>query len=472
MALEIYNSLTKKVELFTAMDAQSVGLYTCGPTVYDYVTIGNWRTYTLGDTIARVLAYNGYPVTYYMNITDVGHLTGDNEGDADTGIDRMEKAKSREGKNAWEIAKFYAEDFKQGYGTLNLTLPKAYLEATAHIPEQIALVEKLMHAGLGYAIDDGIYFDTEAYEAKGYRYGELSNLDQIRAGARVDFNPEKRNPRDFALWKFSPKDEQRDMEWESPWGVGFPGWHIECSAMSMRYLGEQFDIHVGGEDLKSTHHPNEIAQSQGATGKSPFVRYWLHGAFLQIDGGKMGKSLGNAYTLHDIEKKGFSPLALRYFYFSGHYRSPLNFTWEALAAAETALNRLKESIRAHMTSPEFEQEMGRVDESYAERFLAAINDDLNMPMALAVLHALVRDQNIFPSDKVKIALHFDEVLGLDLATVPAQEEIPAEIILLAEEREEARRSKAWERSDELRAAIEAKGYTVKDTDTGPAIQKK
>ena len=310
MALNLYNSLTRKIEEFKPLESDHVGVYTCGPTVYDYVTVGNWRTYMLGDLIVRTLVYNGYNVRYYMNITDVGHLTGDNSGDADTGEDRMEKAKKREGKNAYEIADFYAQDFKKGYARLNLSQPKAFLPATEHIPEQIALVQKLMDKGIGYKISDGIYFDTAAYEEQGFEYGELSNLDQIKAGARVDFNPEKRNIRDFALWKFSPTNEKRDMEWESPWGVGFPGWHIECSAMSMKYLGNQFDLHVGGEDLKSTHHPNEIAQSQGATGQAPFVAYWLHGAFLQIDGGRMGKSLGNAYNLSDIDARGIDPITL------------------------------------------------------------------------------------------------------------------------------------------------------------------
>ncbi len=469
MALAFYNSLTKTTEPFVAHEGGSVGMYTCGPTVYNYVTIGNWRTYTLGDVAVRALRYSGYSVRYFMNITDVGHLTGDNAGDADTGEDRMEKAKAREGKNAWEIAKFYAEDFKSGYAALNLSEPEKFLPATEYIPEQIALVQALEEKGFAYRIQDGIYFDTEAYEKAGFVYGELSNLDQIKAGARVEFNPEKRNFRDFALWKFSPAGAKRDMEWESPWGVGFPGWHIECSAMSMRYLGAQFDIHIGGEDLKSTHHPNEIAQAQGATGKVPFVRTWLHGAFLQVDGGRMGKSLGNAFTLHDIEQKGFSPLALRYFYFSGHYRSPLNFTWEGLTSAATALGRIKSALWPDIVSEEDMLANGSVDEAYKARFIAAVEDDLNMPAALAVLHALVNDKNIPPADKLKTALNFDEVLGLDLGVI-IREEIPAAITLLAQEREEARRSKDWAKSDELRAKISEAGYTVRDTDTGPIVE--
>ena len=468
MALAFYNSLTKKIEPFTALEGNSVGMYTCGPTVYNYVTIGNWRTYMLGDVVVRALRYSGYDVQYYMNITDVGHLTGDNSGDADTGEDRMEKAKAREGKTAWEVAKFYAEDFKQGYKDLNLSEPEKFLPATDYIPEQIALVKTLENKGIAYRINDGIYFDTEAYERRGFTYGELSNLDQIKAGARVDFNPEKRNFRDFALWKFSPTDAKRDMEWDSPWGVGFPGWHTECVAMSMKYLGTQFDLHIGGEDLKSTHHPNEIAQAQGATGVSPFVRFWLHGAFLQVDGGRMGKSLGNAFTLHDIVKKGYSPLALRYFYFGGHYRSPLNFTWEGLDAATTALKRIKSTLAGLMTDKEYVLENGRVDDAYKARFIAALEDDLNMPLALSVLHALLQDTTLSPENKAKTALNFDEVFGFNLGTI-VETEIPAEILVLANEREAARKEKNWSKSDELRMQIEKAGYTVKDTSTGPVV---
>ena len=466
MALKLYNTLTKEIEVLKPIAYDHVGVYTCGPTVYDYVHIGNWRTYTLGDLVVRTLVYNGYKPRYYMNITDVGHLTGDNSGDADTGEDRMEKAKRREGKNAWEIAKFYAEDFKKSYKILNLTEPKAFLPATEHIPEQIDLVQKLIDAGLGYMISDGIYFDTAAYEEKGFEYGELSNLDQIKAGARVDFNPEKRNIRDFALWKFSPTNEKRDMEWESPWGVGFPGWHIECSAMSMKYLGDQFDLHVGGEDLKSTHHPNEIAQSQGATGKSPFVAYWMHGSFLQIDGGKMGKSLGNAYTLSDIVNKGIDPIALRYFYLMGHYKTSLNFTWEALEAAAKSLRRVQETILSFASS----DESGSVNDEYKNRFLEAINDDLNMPAALALLHELLKDKNLNNTTKFKTALDFDKVLGLNLGQ-ESQQDIPAEVMTLVDERNVARTEKNWSRADELRLEIEQMGYKVKDSDEKTLVTK-
>ncbi len=342
--MKLYNSLTRKIEDFEPINPPRVGLYACGPTVYDYVTIGNWRTYALGDLLARTLQYSNYQINYIMNITDVGHLIGDNLGDADIGEDRIEEAAKRESKTAWDIAKFYADDFFKGYKKLNLFQPEKFVKATDHIQEQIELVRKIENAGFTYKISDGIYFDIRAYESAGNKYGELSTLDDLKKGGRVKPNLEKKDPRDFALWKFSLFEEKRQMEWDSPWGKGFPGWHIECSAMSIKYLGEQFDIHLGGEDLKSVHHPNEIAQSEAATGKKPFVKYWLHGAFLLVDGGRMGKSLGNAYTLRDIGKKGFDPMALKYFYMTGHYRKQLNFTWEVLRAADIAYQKLKNHV--------------------------------------------------------------------------------------------------------------------------------
>ena len=465
MDVTLYNSLSKKDEVFVPLSSDVVGVYACGPTVYDYVTIGNWRTYVLGDIVVRTLRYSGRDVAYVMNITDVGHLTGDNDGDADTGIDRMEKAKAREGKTAWDIARFYADDFLAGYAKLGLSQPKVFSRATDHIAEQIALIEKLEKNGLAYVISDGVYFDTVAYEAKGFRYGELSDLDQIQAGARVEYNDEKRNPRDFALWKFSPKDAQRDMEWESPWGVGFPGWHVECSAMSMKYLGEQFDIHIGGEDLKSTHHPNEIAQSEGATGAHPFVKYWLHGAFLKVDGGKMGKSLGNAYTLHDVEVRGFSPLALRYFYFTAHYRSPLNFTWEALEAAQTALERAYRAFRVLG-----DDDTGAVSAVHKEKFAAALASDLDMPVALSVLWETLKDDALSAADKRATILDFDRVLGFGFAE-QKEEELSAEVLALIEKRDAARAAKDWTASDTLRTELETLGYKVHDTPEGTKVER-
>lgn len=464
MALNLYNTLTKKVEVFKPLQKDYVGVYTCGPTVYSYATIGNWRTYTLSDVLVRTLAYNGYNVKYYMNLTDVGHLTGDNTGDADTGEDRMEKAKKSEGKNAWDIALFYTADFLDGCKKLNINDPTAWLKATSYIPEQIALVQKLYDNGLAYQIDDGVYFDTVAYEAKGFHYGELSNLDHIKAGARVEYNTEKKNPRDFALWKLSPKGEKRDMEWESPWGVGFPGWHIECSAMSMKFLGEQFDIHIGGEDLKSTHHPNEIAQSQGATGVSPFVKYWIHGAFLQVDGGRMGKSLGNAYTIADIGKKDINPLALRYFYLLGHYSSQINFSWEALIGTDNALKHL------HSLFLELGDEVGKINTEYKNKFTDYINDNLDTSKAVALVWEILKDKDINDADKKATLLDFDKILGLGLASLK-EEVIPAEISELVKKRNLAREEKNWSLADELREEIEKMGYKVKDSDNETVVSK-
>jgi len=466
MDIYLTNSLTRKKEKFIPLNTSKIGMYTCGPTVYNFATIGNFRTYLSADILLRTLKYNGYKVDYIMNLTDVGHLTGDNLGDADTGEDRMEKEAKKERKTAWEVAKEYTEAFLTDFHKLNLEDPDNFVKATDHIKEQISLVKELEEKGLTYKISDGIYFDTASYEKNtGFKYGEMSNLDQIKEGARVEVNPEKKNPRDFALWKFSPEGVRRDMEWDSPWGVGFPGWHIECSAMSMKYLGETFDIHVGGEDLKSTHHPNEIAQSQGATGKN-FVDYWIHGAFLTVDGGRMGKSLGNAYTIADLEKKGFSPLDLRYFYLSGKYNEPLNFTWESLKAAQVALSRLKSQITNYksqgsertMLSPEKEKQI----ETFRANFTEAINDDLNTPKALSVFWSML-SSNIPSVDKYDLAINFDEVLGLKLSEgQDSIKQIPTNIQELMTKREQLRKDGKFEEADKIRDEIKNAGFDTSD----------
>jgi len=472
--LQIFNTLSGQKEDFTPIKEGLVGMYTCGPTVYHYASIGNWRTYILGDVMYRTLKYNGYSVNYIMNVTDVGHLTGDNEGDASQGEDRMEKAKRREGKNAWEIADFYTKDFIAGFSKLNLEMPNKIVKATDHITEQIELVQKLEKAGLTYKISDGIYFDVSTYEASGKTYGELSTIDQTSDDfARIEPNPEKRDARDFALWKFSPENEKRDMEWDSPFGIGFPGWHIECSAMSMKYLGEQFDLHVGGEDLRQTHHPNEIAQSEGATGCAPFSKYWMHGKFLLVDGGRMGKSKGNAYIIQDIEERGLSSLALRYFYFTGHYQHQINFTWEALQAAQNALDKLHQKTLTLKKEAGLKKWFASIDQDYLQKFMEAINDDLEMPRALAVVWELVKDETLSPAVKYKTLVDFDQVLGLGLDSIKAQksEAIPKEIKDLSDERKTARDEKDWEKSDELRDTITDMGYTVKDTENGQELSK-
>ncbi len=472
--LHIFNTLSGEKETFKPIIDGKVGMYTCGPTVYNYPSIGNWRTYILGDLVYRTLRYNKYSINYIMNVTDVGHLTGDNEGDANQGEDRMEKAKRREGKNAWEIAEFYTNDFLAGFKKLNMEMPRKITKATEHIKEQIELVEKLEKNNLTYKITDGIYFDVNAYEASGKTYGELSTLDHNHEGlARIEPNPEKRNARDFALWKFSPQDEKRDMEWPSPWGVGFPGWHIECSAMSMKYLGEQFDLHLGGEDLRQTHHPNEIAQSEGATSCTPFAKYWMHGKFLLVDGGRMGKSKGNAYTIQDIEEHGLLPLALRYFYLGGHYRHQINFTWDALQASQNALDKLHYKTLELKETTGFKKWFTSADQSYQTEFLKAVNDDLEMPRALAIMWEMIKDDTLSPAVKYKTLLDFDRILGLGLAnvTVKKQQAIPNEVQQLASEREVARADKDWQKSDELRDKLSDMGYTVKDTNDGQELLK-
>ncbi|MBI2035006.1 MAG: cysteine--tRNA ligase, partial [Candidatus Levybacteria bacterium] len=458
-------------------------MYACGPTVYDFAHIGNFRTYAVSDFLLKTLQYNGYEVKYIMNLTDVGHLTGDNLGDADMGEDRMEKSAAREGKSAWEIAAFYTEAFLKDFAALNLTKPKLFAKATDHIKEQIDLIKRLEEKGFTYEISDGIYFDT----AKFPEYGKLSNLDEIKAGARIEINPEKKSPRDFALWKFSvprhsglsridsgvaslprmTETPKRQMEWKSPWGVGFPGWHIECSAMSMKYLGESFDIHTGGVDLRETHHPNEIAQAEAVTGK-PFVKYWVHPAFVLVKGERMSKSLGNNYKLYDLEEQKYDPLALRYLYLQTHYRQEMNFTFPALDAAQQALNHLR-SIVSEWDSPK----IGCAE--YEKKFLTAINDDFNFPEALAIIWDLVKSD--YPSSaKAQSLFKFDEVLGLNLSDIKKIRlleihELPQEVQELVRDREKLRKEKKYMLADQLRSRIKKSGYDVTDTKRGIEIKE-
>lgn len=474
--LKLYNSLSRKIEPFNPIDPKKVGVYTCGPTVYSFAHIGNFRTYTTADLLIRTLKYDGFDVKYIMNLTDVGHLTGDNQGDADLGEDRMEKAAKKEGKTAWEVAEFYTDAFLKDYDLLNLEKPEKFVKATDHIKEQIELVKKLEEKGFTYKTTDGIYFDTSKFKD----YGKLSDLDEIEKGARIEVNEEKKNPRDFALWKFSEKEgerpageagevrQRRHMEWESPWGKGFPGWHIECSAMSMKYLGTPFDIHAGGIDLKQTHHPNEIAQSEAATGKK-FVNYWLHSAFILVQGERMSKSLGNNYRLYDLNKSGYHPISLRYLYLQTHYRKELNFTFPSIDAAENALKNLLQDI-AHWDEP-----AGSLPE-YERRFLEAVNDDLNMPQALAIMWEMVKSGS--PSSaKAKTLIKMDQVLGLGLLEksqiIKADEGIvPEHIKEMVMEREQLRKEKRYNLADQMRAKIEKMGYLIDDNKKGAKVRKK
>ena len=457
--LKLHNTLTRNVEDFIPGDPKHVTVYCCGPTVYDYAHIGNFRTYTMSDLLVRTLRYTGYTVKYAMNVTDVGHLVSD----ADDGEDKMEKGAKREGKTAWDIAKFYTEAFLGDSKRLNLAEPDARPKPTDHIKEQIDMVKTLLDKGYAYTIDDGIYYDTSKFKTYGALTGQ--KLDELKEGARVEPNPQKKNPTDFALWKFSPKDKKRDMEWESPWGMGFPGWHIECSAMSRKHLGDQLDIHTGGADLIPVHHTNEIAQSEAATGKSPFVKYWIHGQFIMVDGEKMSKSKGNFYRLADVLSKGYDPLALRYFYMTAHYRSYLNFTWEGLEAAGQALKQLRHQMSLAKSVTGTDTKSG---EEYKKKFIQALEDDLNMPKALAVVWEVVK---LPLGEKKALLLDFDKVLGFDLDKELISENIPADIQALKKKRDELRAKKMFDEADEVKHELETKGFTVQDTSEGTVVEK-
>ena len=459
MDIYFYNTLTKQKDLFKPIEEGKVKIYSCGPTVYKDATIGNMRTNLLNDTLRRVLKYNGYELKHVMNITDVGHLVSD----GDEGEDKMLKSAREEHKSPLEIAEHYTKLFFRDLERLNIETPEVVCKATEHIKEMLEMVQKIMKNGYAYETSTAIYFDVSKLD----KYGILSgiNLNDQKAGARVDIDPEKRNPYDFALWIKAPANHL--MKWDSPWGPSYPGWHIECSAMSTKYLGEEFDIHTGGIDLVPTHHENEIAQNKGACGKNP-AHYWIHGEYLLINGGKMSKSLGNAYLIDDIIAKGYSPLAYRLFNYSCHYRGKLNFTWEGIESANTSLMRLRDGYQKHLNgNAEVSDEIIKDMEN---RFHQAINDDMNMPLALSVVWEAVK----YPEKSPKIAQllkKFDTVLGIKIDEVQ-ETKIPQEILDLVKERKQARSDKNWSESDRLRDLIAEKGYIVKDTKDGTEILKK
>lgn len=465
--LSLYNTATRQKEEFTPLRADKVNLYCCGPTVYNFAHIGNLRTYIFEDFLRRALEFQGYNVNHIVNITDVGHLTSDE----DTGEDKMEKGAVREGKTVWEIAEFYAEAFRTDWRKLQLLEPTRWVKATDHIAEQIDLVRTLEAKGYTYVNDDGVYFDTGKFP----RYGDFARLDiqGLQAGARVDMVEGKRQPTDFALWKFSPKDRQRAMEWDSPWGKGFPGWHVECSAMALKHGGKTLDIHCGGTDHVRVHHTNEIAQSECATG-STFVRFWVHGEFLRLQSdnatSKMSKSTGNFLTLGRLEENGFTPMDYRYFCMTAHYRNFLTFSWESLTSAKDSLRALRRRTDAligkavPLDSPMAFQ--------WRERFAQAINDDLNLPQALAVVNRMLKDPDVVDAEKAQLIKEWEAVLGLGLtqpATQPPSMEEDLEALML--EREEARKNKDFQRADEIRDAFRAKGYILKDTPEGTRWEK-
>ena len=462
-------------------------MYCCGPTVYNYAHIGNLRTYIFEDVLKRALLSLGYKVKHVINITDVGHLVSD----ADTGEDKMEKGAKREGKSVGDIAAFYTQKFMENIRDLNIREPDLFPRATDHIPQMIAMVQGLERKGFTYRTGDGIYFDTTKFPA----YGDFARLDpaSIRAGERVDMG-DKRSATDFALWKFSPAGVRRQMEWESPWGIGFPGWHIECSAMALAYLPQPVEIHCGGTDHVRVHHTNEIAQAEGATGK-PFVQYWLHGEFLVIDKGKMAKSGGNFVTLESLAAKKNPPLAYRLFCFSAHYRSPLAFSWEGLKGAAAGLANLRRSLTAGAAAPEAagkesaERTLECVLERVLEKFYAAVYDDLNMPQAMAALWDMVRDEKTALGDRRAAAACADEILGLDLlkpAEKEAVESFPGErgttirliaghmlvdaekqaIVEKVRQRQRARLEKNWAMADTLRKELIQLGAAAKDLPDG------
>jgi cysteinyl-tRNA synthetase len=457
MKLNLYDTYSRSMREFEPLNPGEVGLYTCGPTVYDYAHIGNLRTYIFEDVLRRVLEYNGYRVNHVMNITDVGHLVSD----ADTGEDRMEKGSRRTGLSAWEIAELYTSEFKTDMQHLNIQEPTIWCRATDHIQEQIDFIQCIEDNGYTYRTSDGVYFDTS--KLPDYGYMARLNIDGIQAGARIDMG-EKRNPTDFALWKFSPENQSRQMEWNSPWGVGFPGWHIECSAMSAKYLGPFFDIHCGGEDHIGVHHSNEIAQTQACYG-TRLANFWMHGYFLHIDETRMGKSESNFLRVQTLIERGFDPLAWRYFCLNANYRTKLNFSWEGVEGANISLDRIRNQV-FHWG------ERGQVDRDYLDQFTLAINDDLNMPRALAVMWDLARG-DLPPSVKKATVLEFDVVLGLGLGEwQPVEEEIPDEIQKMLEARQIARNEKRWQDADELREKITTAGYELEDTPQGPRVKKK
>ena len=465
MDLILYNTLTRQKEIFKPINKEEVKLYSCGPTVYSFAHIGNFRAYIFMDTLRRTLHYNGYNLKHVMNITDVGHL----ESDADEGEDKMIKAARKENKNPYEIAEFYTNVFLEDMKKLNIDMPEIITKATDNIEQMIEYVKDIIKNGYAYETSKGIYFDISKLD----KYPILSNrkIDEQIAGARVDVDPEKRNPYDFAIWIKAP--ENHIMKWESPWGLSYPGWHLECSTMGRRFLGEEFDIHTGGVDHIPTHHENEIAQSKGATGKIP-AKTWMHCEFLLVDGGKMSKSLGNVYTIKQLEEKGITPLAYKLFCFTAHYRTKLNFTFEGAIAAQTSLERLYDAYIKHLAGKEDTKEEEII--SYKSRFLDCINDDMNMPAAMSIIWEIARNSKKSPK-LAELLLEFDKVLGLDLKNAEMhlnkgnKQEIPDEIKALINERNMARENKDWEKSDKLRDLIQNKGYNIKDTKEGTIVSK-
>jgi cysteinyl-tRNA synthetase len=471
MALRFYNSLGRALQDFVPINDGRVGMYCCGPTVYQYATIGNMAAYLSWDLLRRYLEYRGYTVTHVMNITDVGHLTSD----SDTGEDKMEVGAKREGRSPWEIAQYYTDVFFQDSDRLNILRPHHAPKATETVPEMIEFLKRIEERGFLYEIRsgnpewDGLWLDT----SKIPDYGRLSGnvMDRIQEGARIDANPHKRNPSDFSVWRAA--SDAHIMKWDSPWGMGRPGWHLECSVMGMKYLGDHFDIHTGGEDHLFPHHECEIAQNYAAIGR-PVVNFWLHRRFILVDGERMAKSKGNFYRLQDLIDRGFEPLAYRYLILSSHYRSPTNFTWESLAAAKNALDGLRDFASRLDRARSIPGQADLVAEA-AREFAEAFDDDLNAPAAFAAIFSLQKDVNKMGGGGREVAdflLDVDHVLGLRLdQALAGEEELPADLAALIEEREQARARKDWPRADEIRKGLAARGIALEDTPQGPVWRR-
>jgi cysteinyl-tRNA synthetase len=463
--MKLYNTPERRVVEFVPLEPGKVTMYCCGPTVYNYAHIGNLRAYLFEDVLRRTLLMGGYQVKHVMNVTDVGHLTGD----GDDGEDKMIKGAREKGMSVWDIAKFFTKAFFQDTSRLHVLRPSVVAPATAHIPQMIALIRKLEINGLTYLAGGNVYFDTALFPG----YGKMALLDRQEAPAlsRVDADAGKKNPRDFVLWFTKSKFGEQAMTWDSPWGQGYPGWHIECSAMGIHHLGERFDIHCGGIDHVPVHHTNEIAQSEGALGHK-WVNYWVHNEFLLLSKEKMSKSSGDFLTLQVLVDKGYDPLDYRFFCFGAHYRSPLTFTWEALDAARNARRNLNDRVLEWKAVGSASQP-GAASAGHRAAWKAALENDLSTPQALAALWALVKDTGIEPAEKLAVVEWMDQVLGLGLAALTAEPAVmvPSDVAALAESRTEARKSKDWKRSDSIRDELKALGWAIEDTAAGPVLKK-
>lgn len=470
--INIYNTMSRKIEEFVPINENHVGMYGCGPTVYNYAHVGNLRTFLFEDFLKRMFIHFGYDVFHVMNITDVGHLTGD----GDEGEDKLQKSARETGKSVWDIAEFYTKAFFKDYDSLNIERPNISCRATDHIQDMINLIKRLEESGHTYISGGNVYFSIDTFP----EYGKLARLDtmELRSGARIDVDTNKKNPKDFVLWFTNSKFGQQEMMWDSPWGRGYPGWHIECSAMSMKYLGESFDIHCGGIDAIPVHHTNEIAQSEAAIGHK-WVNYWMHGEFLLSSTGKMSKSKGEFLTMSLLQSKGYDPMDYRYFCLGGHYRSQLQFSYEALDSAKKGREGLYNKIAqlrkntSDKISPK--NNIGERALYWKDEFDNHISTDLNMPRAIADLWSMLKDRDVFDAEKLGLIDYMDEVLGLKLDTAVEEKvknDIPDEVLKLLEQRTVAKKEKKWNEADLIRDKIANMGYIIKDTADGPTLKKK